>query len=385
VTGQRRVERTVVAGGEDDFMMVVHLVLGGSQRDIGRALAEESAAHFPNAPLPGDPVVQRARRRWFERNWPQHHARMSGAADVLQSPDETRALDLPALPLSIGCSAMWCPPSTTVDGHGRLGRNYDFSTGSVFEMVGLDPDPNQPPMTSRPYVVESYPDDGYASVVVSVYDLSGCVEGLNDAGLVVVLLADDETPGLRPTGGTQQAGVDELQLGRFLLDTCATVDEAKEALYTTKQYDRMFPCHYLVADASGHAFVWERDTHNVEHVVDAGSASMCVTNYLLHRYDGPAALPHDDESSRSGAIPFRLNKYERARTLQKHATSTPLSVGDLVDALDEVLADADAIGGRTLWRSVYDPDAGNLEATFYLGDEPDGSPRRSAPRTYVLR
>ena len=103
--------------------------------------------------------------------------------------------------------------------------------------------------------------------------------------LTVVLLADDETSGLRPTGGAQQAGVDELQLGRLVLDRCATVDEAKAVLYETKQYDRMVPCHYLIADANGDAFVWERDTHNIEHVVDAGTGVFCVTNYLLHRYN----------------------------------------------------------------------------------------------------
>jgi hypothetical protein len=382
----RVTQRSVAAGGPTDFMTVVHLVLRGRQVDIGRALAEESAAHFMPPPVPVDPVVQKARRSWFERNWPQHHARMLGAAEArgVDPADAAHMLDLPAMPFSMGCSALWCPPPCTVDGRARIGRNFDFSTGSVLEMVGLDPDPTQPAMVSRPYLIETYPDDGHACLVVTAFDLSGCFEGINDAGLTVVLLADDETPGLRPTGGAPQAGVDELQLGRFLLDTCTSVEEAKAALYATKQYDRMVPCHYLIADAHGQAFVWERDTHNAEHVVDAGPVPLCVTNYLLHRYADVAALPADDDASRSGAVPFHLNKYQRARTLHRHAASAPLSTVGLTTALDEVRADDQIAGGRTLWRTLYDIDARLVEATFYLGDEADGSPRRSAPREFAL-
>jgi hypothetical protein len=383
------VQRSVVAGSADDFMTVVHLVVRGSQHDIGRALAREAAAQFTPPPLVVDPVVGRARLRWFERNWPQHHARMLGAAEVTGLDPTTGAgvLDLPAVPFAMGCSALWCPRSTGVEGRSLIGRNFDFSTGSVLEMVGLDPDPGQPAMLSRPYVIETYPDDGHAGVVVSGFDLGSCFEGINDAGLVVVLLADDETPGLRPTGGSPQAGLDELQVARFLLDTCTTVSEAKGALYEAKQYDRMIPCHYLVADAHGNAFVWERDTHNIEHVVDAdpGAGAFCVTNYLLHRYAELTALPHDDEATRTGAVPFHLNKYERARTLYGRAAKhTTLSAHDIVDMLHDVQADARVPNGRTLWRTLYDVDARSMQATFYLGDEADGSIRRSEPHTFRL-
>ncbi|MEO3868985.1 hypothetical protein ABGB18_09165 [Nonomuraea sp. B12E4] len=73
---------TQVPGGKDDFQLVHHLTLKGSRFEIGRALAEE-ARRLGWAPTPGDPVVNRARRTWFERHWPQHHARMDGAAAIL--------------------------------------------------------------------------------------------------------------------------------------------------------------------------------------------------------------------------------------------------------------------------------------------------------------
>src|SRR5438105_7930952 len=140
------VRRTVVAGGPSEFMTVVHLVARGSQLDIGRALAEESGAQFAPPPVPVDPVVGTARQRWFERNWPQHHARLLGAAETFGIDAVTGggALDFPAVPFSMGCSAMWCPPSIAAEGRPLIGRNFDFSIGSVLEMVGLDPDPSHP-------------------------------------------------------------------------------------------------------------------------------------------------------------------------------------------------------------------------------------------------
>jgi hypothetical protein len=366
----------VAPGSRDDFALVRHLVLRGSQAEIGRALAEEVKASFFQAPAPADRVLNRARRRWFERDWPQHYARMEGIAaafGIELLDDGETAADLPATPFVAGCSALWCPPSASSDGHPWLGRNFDFLTGSALEMAGLPPDPRQPPMMSRPYVLETYPDDGHASIVVTACDLSGCFDGCNDAGLAVALFADDESTTLRPTHQLQ-AGVHELQLPRLLLDTCTSVDEAIEACYQTKQYDNFITCHYLVADAHGDAFVWERDTHNTEHVVRAIDAPLCVTNYLLHRHDSIADLPADEPDK---------NHYQRARTLDHHATTPPLSGPDIRTALHDVRVQGPDPVARTLWCSLYDLDERALTVDFYLGDT-QGSQRRSTPLTYTL-
>jgi len=66
----------------------------------------------------------------------------------------------------------------------------------------------------------------------------------NEKGLAVALLADDESTSLRPSM-TPQAGVNEIHIMRYILDTCATAGEAKEVLYGTKQYDE-----YAVAQLS---------------------------------------------------------------------------------------------------------------------------------------
>jgi hypothetical protein len=172
-----------------------------------------------------------------------------------------------------------------------------------------------------------------------------------------------------------QAGVHEMQLPRFVLDTCSTVDEAIETLYGTKQYDNFITCHYLVADAHGDAFVWERDTHNIEHVVRAVDAPMCVTNYLLHRHENISALPADDPDK---------NMYQRARTLDEHAAATPLSIDDILAALKAVRVEGPDPVARTLWSALYDLEGRSVALDFYLGETADGYQRRSEALTYTL-
>ncbi len=380
VLGYRVYVNSIVAGGTEDFLLVRHLVLRGSQHEIGRALAEESLRSFPPVPALGGPtpLLNRARRRWFERNWPQHFARLHGIADaygVDLFDDCAAPCELPAVPFAAGCSALWCPPRSSTDGRTRIGRNFDFMTASAMEIAGLPPEPGQPPMMSRPYVIEAYPEDARASITVAACDLSGCLDGCNDAGLAVVVLADDESTTLRPAHRLQ-AGVHELQLPRLLLDTCSSVDEAIETLYCTKQYDNFITCHYLVADAHGDAFVWERDTHNAEHVVRAAADDpLTVTNFLLHRYEGTSSLPEDDPSS---------NMFQRAKILATRAQAAPLSGDDLSAALDAVCVESGDPVARTLWRSLYDLDDRSLTIDFYLGRAPGGCQRRSAPRSFSL-
>jgi hypothetical protein len=46
--------------------------------------------------------------------------------------------------------------------------------------------------------------------------------------------------------------------------------------------------------------------------------------------------------------------------------------------------DADTVG-RTIWHAVYDIDARSIDVSFYLGDNEDGTDRRSEYRTFELR
>lgn len=350
---------TQIAGSRNDFQLVRHLTVSGTQLEIGRALAAE-ARRLGWAPLPVDPAVSRARRTWFERHWPQHHERMDGAAAELGlDPDQdTLALDgLSYVPMGSGCSALWCAPGDSTDGHGRAGRNYDFFRETTSEIMGAPPQPGELPMASRPYVITTIPDEGMATTTISMNGFDGCMDGINEAGVAIMLLMADIERVDPPTSFGPQVGLDSVQLLRFVLDTCANVEQAKQALLGAKHYDHGMPLHYLVVDAGGGAFVWERGADGTEHIVEF--ENLCVTNHLIHRNPDPMDLPADTEAT--------FETYARQRALYERAKGATMSGQDLRDALESVRPSDDK-PWRTLWTTVFDTAERTLSTRFYLGD-----------------
>jgi acyl-CoA:6-aminopenicillanic acid acyl transferase len=387
-----RTTAEIAAGGGADFMTVQHVTASGSQAEIGRALAEQARRAYGWTPQPADPVKARARRAWFARHWPQHLARMVGAAEAsgLDPEDDTVYLDgAGGIPNGSACSASYYPPRSTTDGRAVLGRNYDFFTTSataMFAMLNGDPAPDdgtELPMSARPHVITSVPDDGPATTVLTMNELDGAMEGVNEHGLAVALLIADAETVSAPVDAGPQVGLANAQLPRFLLDTCATAAEALDALLGAKQYDLGVPLHYLVGDRSGDAFVWERGPGGDEHAVrpDArgtaaggvgGHSALCVTNHLVHRHPDPADLPADNAET--------MLSYQRYRTLSERGAGAGLSGAAMREALDAVSFDARTAAGypiRTLWRTVFDLERRTMATAFYLGDALDGTPRYS--------
>ena len=71
----------VVAGSPRDFMEVRHLVLRGSNVEIGKSLAGIAQERFGYKPFPSaDAFRTKIQRRYIEKNYPILHERMSGAA-----------------------------------------------------------------------------------------------------------------------------------------------------------------------------------------------------------------------------------------------------------------------------------------------------------------
>ena len=352
------------------------MVLRGSNREIGEDLALLARDVHGVRPAPGgDPLVTRARRRWYQREWPAHYERMRGVAEVHGIDVHDDSVELGLLPWlgsppAPGCSVAWLPAATTAGGHPTLSRNYDFPTGTLTEILGGDAQPGELPMTSRPYVVETRPTDGGpACLFLCAYELlGGCIDGVNSEGLVVALLADDESgaadPSLAPA-----VGLNEIQLLRFVLETCAGTAEAREALLSAKQHYMFLPCHFLVADASGDSFVWER-TSNREHLVEGRGEVQVVTNHPLHGRASLDDLPDEDGPSGTYARARRLTAAVAART-------GPLSTEDIKAAHACVHREQPGAPVRTLWHGIYDAAERSLEVSFYLGEGPDGAVRRS--------
>lgn len=360
---------TYIAGSPEDFLAVRHLTLRGSQTEIGQALGAELKARTAWSPPAIDPIVARARRTWFDRNWPQYAARTAGFAEAYGLPiDAAVSFDnATALPAGSGCSALWTGST--------LGRNYDFFTLSDTQLgavlAGAEPVADgTAPMASRPYVLTTIPDDGIASTSLTMSTVDGAMEGVNESGLVVALLmADIEAATMLDHDPGPQAGLSVPQVGRYLLDTCENVEEAKEALMLAKQYTHGAPCHYIVADASGKGFVYERGAHDIEYFVEVSDGPLCVTNHLLHRHPDIAALPED--------TPDTMLTYQRLRTITKEADAGPREALDAVSVAIEPGAP-----WRTLWRSVFDPAARTMSTRFYLGDGENGTARHSPELTF---
>jgi predicted choloylglycine hydrolase len=100
------------------------------------------------------------------------------------------------------------------------------------------------PFCARPYVLETRPGSGHAALTVTAFDLlSGAVDGINNAGLVAALLSDDESATGGPAGGSRKptlapaVGLHEVEVCRYVLERCADVEEAVQALRLAKQYD----------------------------------------------------------------------------------------------------------------------------------------------------
>ena len=361
-------------------MQVVHVALRGTNRQIGEELALLARDGHGVVPATGgDPLVTRARRRWYRREWPAHFERMQGVADAHGRDLEDDSVELGLLPWlgsPPACSVAWLPPSATASGHPTLSRNYDFPTGTLTEILGGEAQPGELPMTARPYVVETHPTNGGPPCLfLCAYELlGGCIDGVNAEGLVVALLADDESAGRDPTLAPA-VGLNEIQLLRFLLETCRDAAEAREALLTAKQHYMFLPCHYLVADARGDSFVWER-TANREHLVEGGGGVQVVTNHLLHGRASLADLPAEDGPSATYARARRLTAAIEART-------GPLDVEEMKAAHACVAREDPGAPVRTLWHGIYDAANRSLEVSFYLGDGPEGV-RRSPYLSFRL-
>src|SRR5262245_23840886 len=221
----------VVAGSPSDFMEVRHIVLKGTNEEIGRALAVLAKERFGAQPAPSaDRLRTRSQRRYIEKSHPILFDRMRGVAAAFGKSVDDDGLNFSFLgypPGAFGCSVMHLPPKLTSTGTSIVSRNYDFSTGTL---LGARPPKGTLPATARPYIIEMHPDKGYASIAMYSYDMvNGVLDGINSEGLTVALLADDETMQkyqMEPAG-MDAAGLGEVMTQRTLLDTCATVEEAK--------------------------------------------------------------------------------------------------------------------------------------------------------------
>lgn len=364
----------VIAGSPKDSMEVRHLVLTGTNEEIGRALARIARERYQVQPRRnGEPWRARAHRRYIEKNYPILYERMKGVASSFGhrvDDDEWDHAGLGYFDLQAGCSIAYLPPGSTETGKGVVSRDYDYSTGSI-NFGFLEPGKLHP--TARPYLLELHPDQGYASLAMVAYDLlSGVTDGINSEGLTVTMAMDDELfekyqpePTLEPS-----TGLGELQTLRLLLDTCATAEEAKETLLQTKQYYQYVPIHYLIADRFGNSFVWEYShAHNKEYVIENPARPLVLTNFSLNRHlDGDR--PPTVALAKGVCRRYCLLTEQLANAPGKVSEDLIRTVHHEVDAELPASADTSRPPIRTFWHALYYPEERRVKLSFYLRDEP---------------
>ena len=200
-------ESEVIAGGEpEDFILARHVRLAGTYSEIGRELADLAwSNHHLRPEASADPSLTRARRAWRRMHWPELEDRAAGVADrwhVTAGDDQYETASLFVSGAGGGCSVVWLPPDRTTTGVPLLTRSFGFPAWTLNQFLGAPPRPGDRGFAARPYVFETRPSHGHATLTVTAFDLlSGAVDGINDAGLVAALLSDDEPTTGGPAGG----------------------------------------------------------------------------------------------------------------------------------------------------------------------------------------
>jgi hypothetical protein len=162
-------------------------------------------------------------------------------------------------------------------------------------------------------------------------------------------------------------GLSEIEFCRYVLETCASAEEALDAVRVARHYYLFHPEHFLVADRSGRAFVYEfAPGHNTEHVMWADGLQV-LTNHLLYRYPAIADLPPGDGNGLT---------YARFRTLTSLFAGAgrymPAQIADRHAAVRFTGPDTPV---RTLWYALYDTERCTMNVSFHLRDAENGEIR----------
>jgi predicted choloylglycine hydrolase len=336
-----------------------HIAIEGTNEEIGYQLGclaknEHKISKFSG--LSHDVIEKQY--DYIRLNYPEHHARMLGFAEAYGRRLEDRGLDFSffgEVPGGTACSAVYYPPAVTVTGHGNLSRNLDFSIPVRI---------NEPTFPFKhTYLLELHPDSAYSSISLFCFEVFGlALEGINSEGLAVVHLADKDTEFHHENLATHATatGFNEFLPIQFLLDTCATASEARDALQSMEHYHAAFATHLLVADQEGNSFVFEYTPDGTGKTFVRGSHTepQVVTNFQLNR------LANEELSSELKSRSSE-NGFDRYAALKSRIDQAgfPISEDEARDLNASVYVHEDRreVLDRTIFHTVYDQAARSVQ------------------------
>ena len=370
-------DEVILAQGKDSYQQVRHIVIKGTNEEIGKALGDIAQKEYGVSKLAQYPseTYAKAADVYLKSNYAELSERSKGVAVSYKekygaSLSVFSQLVYDAGPWN-GCSSVYYPPSFTTDASGMLGHNMDYPLCSINKLLKL-PEGTAPSMFTRNYVIELYPDKGYASIGVGTGDLLSVVSGMNEKGLIAVLHTDNYTMINTDPRADISGLIYPTQIVRCILDTCGTVDEARTVILNSKISLTFEPAHLLIADTSGRSVCVEINPKNmrIEFTDNAGTPQP-FTNHPIYRFKEPASFP--------AYTPFEEdNTFARYnQLLDLLSKKKQFSADDVFDNQLEVVARWNnpgrgmanpSIPNRTIWTDLYDQKTRTLKVKFYLKD-----------------
>ncbi len=384
-------DEALLTQGKDIYQSVRHIVIKGTNGEIGEALGDIARREYGVTKLLQypDAVYAKAADIYLRDNYPALRERAQGVAASYDEEYEDSLSVFSQLVYDAGswngCSSVYYPPSYTTDTGGLLGHNMDYPLCSINKLLKR-PEENAPPMFTRNYVIELYPDKGYASIGVGTGDLLSVVTGMNEKGLIAILHTDNYTLINTDPKPDMSGLVFPTQILRCVLDNCATVDEAKTALLNNKISLTFEPAHLLIADTSGKSICVEINPKNARvEITDNNGTPQIFTNHPIYRFKDPAGFP--------AYKPFEEdNTFARYNQLTALlGTKKQFSADDVIHNQAQVAARWNnpgrgmanpTIPNRTIWTDLYDQKTLTLKVRFYLKDGPT-DPETGDPKDLV--
>lgn len=380
----------LLAQAKNGSMNVRHLRLEGTNREIGRALARIARTRHgltADALKEVDPGQAHRQAQFAQAYAPILWQRGTGVADEFGVDIDTHdvtALPYNQLPGPIACSLVYYPPAASATSRPTLSRNYDFPLVTMADLLGIEPNGNDlRPLMGDPYLLELHPSDGgFGSIAMCSFDLlGGALDGMNSRGLVVSANGDEIAWGESTQPPSSGIGFYELSCMREVLDRCATTEDARRILLEGEFFVSFVPCHYLVADRTGSAFIFERDRNGNACVIETDDKPTVLTNHPLHRFPDRTAFPTPYDVTSTGTTSFErqacledaVDAVDGLHTLDDMRSACRfVSVGEVLGRLPDgprqALASSPGMA-RTLWHVVYDVTALTMDIQFYVGEE----------------
>ncbi len=364
-----------------------HIVLKGNNTQIGMAQAEIALRDYGVKSLTryADPVYGKARQTYMDRNYPMMRERMKGIAMAYGLSSDNASFDTITLPYDMGslaCSMIYFPPQTAANGHAITSRNLEWFLVPMDLYLNRTENATGNSTSTRNFLLEIYPDQGYSTIAIGTSDLNIVIDGLNSAGLGISLLVDEGMePVLKmPLSGDRSSGIMSAQMSRLVLDTCKSVEEAKIAFLANKEYFPMAGVHYMVYDSQGNSAIieWNRTDGNLYFTDGNRSKPNIMTNHPMFIFSNYTSK----DMQREGLLPLNdaydtFNRYVRLDNFTSSHVGK-FSEEDAAAALREVFANKmvmvegapKPLPINTIYNVILDLNERSLNVKFYLKNGP---------------